>query len=53
MKKVVKKKGKLFDVKLNITIDEKLSYLAGKVQAPRKLELANASLDRIKSLPKV
>ena len=53
LKKADKTKGKLFDAKINITIDEKLSHLEGKILAPRKLEQANESLKRIKSLPKV
>ena len=52
LKKADKAKGKLLGGKLNITIDENLSYLEGNVMAPRKLEQANESLKRIKSLPK-
>jgi hypothetical protein len=53
MKKVNKTRGKLLNTEFTITIDEKLNHLQGKILAPRKLELANQHLKKMKGLPKI
>ncbi|HWK03487.1 MAG TPA: hypothetical protein VNS58_07640 [Puia sp.] len=50
MNKPEKKPG-FWDREFNLTIDENLNKLKGKVLAPKKLEEANKHLKRMKSLP--
>ena len=52
MKKVVKIRSKLFNP-ITITIDETMKPSPIKGLVARKLEQANASLKKMKSLPKV
>lgn len=52
MKKLIKKQKGLFDRKVNLTVDEKLSKLNVKALAPKKLAVANRHLKKMKSLPK-
>lgn len=53
MKQTEKKRtNNILNHDLNITVDEKLNALKGKVLAPEKLAKANKSLSKIKSLPK-
>ena len=53
MKKVIKSYSKLFNKVTTITIDDKLGPVKITGLVARKLEKANESLKRIKSLPKV
>ena len=51
MKKATKKKS-LWDHKVEFIVDEDLNKLKAELLAPKKLELANQHLRRIKNLPK-
>ena len=53
MKKIIQSRNKLFDTTITITINEKLGPLEIKGLVARKLEQANASLKKMKGLPKV
>lgn len=52
MKKQSNKSKSIFDIKVKLTVDEKLSKLDLKSQAPKQLAEANKRLKKIKSLPK-
>jgi hypothetical protein len=51
MKKLVKAKKGLFDLKFNITVDPRLDNLNLQAQAPKKLAEANKHLKKMR-LPK-
>jgi len=53
MKKSTKKPAGLWGGKLNITVDDRLTQLQGKILAPEKLEEANRRLSKMKGLPKI
>ncbi|MBN9383492.1 MAG: hypothetical protein J0H74_22230 [Chitinophagaceae bacterium] len=53
MKKSTKKPDGLWDGKLNIIVDERLTQLQGKILAPKKLEEANSRLSKMRCLPKL
>jgi len=53
MKKAIKHRSKLFDTEITITIDETMKPSPIKGLVARKLEQANASLKKMKGLPKV
>ena len=54
MKNILKHKSEIFKQDINMTIDEKLEKLKGKVLAPKKLDEANRLLRKLKSpLPNI
>jgi hypothetical protein len=52
MKKITKKKQRLFGKKIVFIVDKNLNKLKAEELAPEKLAMANEHLRKIKSLPK-
>jgi len=51
--KAIKYKSQVFGQEVTLTVDENLNKLTGKILAPRKLEAANKSLQKLRHvLPK-
>lgn len=49
---MIKSKENIFGKEVNMTFDEQLNKLKGKILAPIKLDLANKNLRKITALPK-